>query len=46
MESESSMMKRILWYGEPTEQIKVDAADFWLPVVIVFGGNFLFFFWC
>ena len=30
----------------PTEPGKVEAMDFWLPVIIVFTGNFLLFFYC
>ena len=36
----------MLWSGEPTMQAPVDAADFYLPIIVVFGGNFLFFFFC
>ena len=36
----------MLWSGEPTPQASVDAADFWMPVLIVFVGNFSFFFFC
>lgn len=36
----------MLWSGEPTMQAPVDAADFYLPILVVFGGNFLFFFFC
>ena len=26
--------------------MKVDSYDFYVPIAVVFGGNFLFFFWC
>ena len=32
--------------GVVTPQAPTDPADFWLPVLVVFLGNFLFFFWC
>lgn len=40
------MSFNVLWSGAPTMQANVDASDFWLPIVVVFGGNFLFFFFC
>ena len=30
----------------PTPQGVMDTMNFWLPTVVVFSGNFLFFFWC
>jgi len=35
-----------LWSGSPTVQSPTDAADFYIPLIIVFGGNALFFIFC
>ena len=31
---------------ETVEMAKVDSYDFYVPIAVVFIGNFLFFFWC
>ena len=36
----------LLWSGQPTPQAPVDVWDFIVPLLVVFGGNFLLFFYC
>ena len=35
-----------MWSGSPTKPGPADAADFYIPILVLFLGNFLFFFWC
>lgn len=46
MDSSESIELQILASGSPTLQGPVDAADFYIPVLVVFVGNTLFFFFC